>query len=807
MQRNIIIFTVVTTIVLVALAELSWLQRSVVSEAEVQAALQTETTSRLQETTSHLQETEGRYQAVLAEKLGAQAQLRLNDTIDPTLGTLLATESVTRFQSIEGDIAIRRGIELMSWREVLTVNAGWTCIRSMSLSDDGQRLAIYRTNCRYQEQDVAVEVWDVNTQQQLFRFAPEYDEHLYGGDISMSSDGQWLVIHRWSGDLQDHTIKLIALDTGQEVVQADSLAWGFSPNSQAFALINKNNTVSIWDLSILPVQPRPIPNQKAFGLTFNPDNQRLALINTDNTVLIWDISTQQLLTQLPHDQKVSGVSFSPDGQWMAVQGEDKVWLWNAETYQLAQEISQKDAWLRYSPDSSFLAIVANKDYMVHIWELATGTEITQVAFNHPIRKVEFNSDSRWLAALTITGDVHVWEIPSHLEVTRISLGSNSNSTMTFSRDSHWLATSTTRGKTQIWETSSWRESARMAQGGDILIFSLDSQWLTSSGDSYGATVVWKLEPGPETARFLGASEFSRLAFNHSNQWIAALKKGEGSKNIRVWDIATGEEIAQSEISEVQLASFVFNSDGQLKMVENDPGTIVISDTITGQEVSRMICGEVAKDILDFNQGLMSPSQTIAFNAHNELLAIGGVLKNDKSYKNMVWIWDISKCQEKKQLLHNYTIAKVIFSPNSQLLAVGTSQIDMNFGGLGEVRIWSVATGHEVSFINSGQVESLFFSPDSRWLVVNGTRILEANTGREVARIPNRFAYQAVFSSDSRWLATAVQNYISIWAWQPADMVAQACARLTRNLTQEEWHQYLAPEPYRATCSNLPISQN
>ena len=38
---------------------------------------------------------------------------------------------------------------------------------------------------------------------------------------------------------------------------------------------------------------------------------------------------------------------------------------------------------------------------------------------------------------------------------------------------------------------------------------------------------------------------------------------------------------------------------------------------------------------------------------------------------------------------------------------------------------------------------------------------------------------------------------------PADLIAEACARLTRNLTQDEWRQYLADEPYAPTCPHLP----
>jgi tetratricopeptide (TPR) repeat protein len=44
--------------------------------------------------------------------------------------------------------------------------------------------------------------------------------------------------------------------------------------------------------------------------------------------------------------------------------------------------------------------------------------------------------------------------------------------------------------------------------------------------------------------------------------------------------------------------------------------------------------------------------------------------------------------------------------------------------------------------------------------------------------------------------------ISTWIWARAELMKEACAHLTRNLTLEEWSQYFGDEPYQKTCSNL-----
>jgi WD40 repeat protein len=109
------------------------------------------------------------------------------------------------------------------------------------------------------------------------------------------------------------------------------------------------------------------------------------------------------------------------------------------------------------------------------------------------------------------------------------------------------------------------------------------------------------------------------------------------------------------------------------------------------------------------------------------------------------------------------------------------------------------------------VDVVAFSPDGQYVIsgsVDGTaRVWEASTGKEVARFTYQNSVTSVaFSPDGKYVASGSDDHsASVWLWNPGDLIADGCSRVTRNLTRAEWKQYVGDEwPYQAVCSNLPI---
>jgi WD40 repeat protein len=108
------------------------------------------------------------------------------------------------------------------------------------------------------------------------------------------------------------------------------------------------------------------------------------------------------------------------------------------------------------------------------------------------------------------------------------------------------------------------------------------------------------------------------------------------------------------------------------------------------------------------------------------------------------------------------------------------------------RLWD-RQGRELARLNhEEEVMAVVFSP-------NGQVLATASNDKTARLKHDDKVYSIIFSPDGQVLATASGKTTQLWLRRQEDLIAEACRRLDRNLTETEWRQYLGEEPYRKTC--------
>jgi WD40 repeat protein len=147
------------------------------------------------------------------------------------------------------------------------------------------------------------------------------------------------------------------------------------------------------------------------------------------------------------------------------------------------------------------------------------------------------------------------------------------------------------------------------------------------------------------------------------------------------------------------------------------------------------------------------------------------------------------------------VVAVAFNQDGKLLATGS--VDNT------ARVIDAATGKELfRFNHLDWVYAVAFSQDGRYLATASkdktVLIMEQGTGKRLSRIAHEDPVIAVmFSKDGNILQSFSGDTFSRHFVRPQDLIDEACARLSRNLTPEEWNQFFPEVPYHKTCPNLP----
>jgi WD40 repeat protein/serine/threonine protein kinase len=319
-----------------------------------------------------------------------------------------------------------------------------------------------------------------------------------------------------------------------------------------------------------------------------------------------------------------------------------------------------------------------------------------------VSHVELSGDDRLVAADADNGVIRVWDFESGKEICSIKDDNGASELIGFDR-------------------------------GDRGIVFKSEQKNVGVVDLQTQKVLW----GPKAH----SDEISCYARTRDRGRLATAGK---DKTIKVWDLATGQEILtlKGRISGIEILEFSGDGRRLASASDHEPYSVRIWDVQTGAPVASL-------------NGHKKIVRSVAFSPDGTRLA-------SASDDQTVNIWDVLHQSKLRSLeLPGLPLWRnVQYSPNGQLLAGLSSR------GL---TVWDVEAGRQKWAIQHKNISAWNYSPDSRLLVIGGLdgiiRVLDAKTGREHFTYRGHAGYisDLDFTADSRRIISGADDgTVKVW---------------------------------------------
>ncbi len=213
----------------------------------------------------------------------------------------------------------------------------------------------------------------------------------------------------------------------------------------------------------------------------------------------------------------------------------------------------------------------------------------------------------------------------------------------------------------------------------------------------------------------------------------------------------------------------WSADGRAVILHDDSGAAFALDLATGARAAAATPAAFEEpDVFAEGTVFRSPHGRLAYRLVDENRQILAVIDADGL--------------QVARLEHEWPLRYAAFSGDSRYLVTVTGQASMDAADFTAealpghaVRVWNAASGELVfhlSFAQIGGITRLAPSPDGNWLAVSA---------------PDHLGRGGI-------------HLIALW---PSFARAEACQRLTRNMSRSEWNALVRDRPYADTCPGRP----
>lgn len=644
-----------------------------------------------------------------------------------------------------------------------------------------------------------------------------------------------------------------------------------SPDGKLLASASIDHSILLWDTDAKQLLGglQRVHSDAVLSLAFSADSQLLASGGSDRQIVLWNVNTRQPLGRpfAPHPSSVVDLAFSPDGSLLAAASDQSIVLWDIQAHERVMEMRIEDKGtvqsLAFSPDGALLA-EGFSDGEIVFWDVNTRFPSGKPLQGHQdaVITLAFTPDGHRLASGSADMSLRVWDIETRLPVGEPMPVENTDrvNSMAFSPDGNQLLSTScaevpTRsvcplGEIMVWDVETRQLVKRLtghsAEVTHAAFFPDGRRLATASSDT--TIILWNLSRTPFLAQsFEGHSlTVNALAFRPDGRTLAS---ASSDGTVRLWDMQ-GEKpaVTLDVVEKGNVKCVAFSPDGLLLASGDTDGTVRFWDGMTYAPAGEALKHE-------------APVDSITFSPDGALLASG-------SRDGQILIWQVNSREVAGEPLteHIYPVHRLAFSPDGKLLVSASSgeKGPLGVGWKGRVLIWNVRSHEKIGEIRDTEnrsAYSLAFHPDGQHLVLgfadgrfqlidvdarqvslqwqahvltasglafnrDGKLLASSSLDRAVTLWDTRSwqsivsfvdhtgeVYAVAFSPSGDTVASGGSDWtVRLWDVGLARWQAQACATANRNLTRDEYAQYINADKNKydrlyarnPTCSALPV---